>query len=153
VWVSNGRQEVEAEGDSLAEPWYRVAQKALQEKDPMTPTIWTDPAPLRADESGTLRVGNSRITLDVLVREYEEGADPEGIVRGYSTLTLAEVYGAIAYYLRHKAELDEYLRVRREEAARLRQEIEASQAGRPNLRETLEARRARQEQDHASPCG
>jgi uncharacterized protein (DUF433 family) len=119
----------------------------------MTPTIQTDPVPLRTDETGTLRVGNSRITLDVLVREYEEGADPEGIVRGYPTLNLADVYGAIAYYLRHKAELDEYLRRRREEATRLRQEIEAAQAGSPNLRATLEARRARQEQDHASPSG
>ncbi len=119
----------------------------------MTPAIQTAPPPLHADETGTLRVGTSQVVLDVLVREYQEGADPESIVRAYPTLGLADVYAAIAYYLRHKDELDAYLRARREEAARLRQEIEARQAGQPGLREKLESRRDRQEQDHAAPCG
>jgi hypothetical protein len=91
--------------------------------------------------------------LDVLIREYENGADPESIVRAYPTLKLADVYAAIAYYLRHQGEMNDYLRKRRAEAAELRREIEERQAGRPALRAKLEARRTQQEQDHAAPCG
>lgn len=119
----------------------------------MTPTIHADPPPLYADESGTLRVGTSRVVLDVLVREYREGADPERIARAYPTLKMADIYAAIAYYLRNQEELDAYLSTRKEEAARLRQEIEGKQAGQPDLREKLESRRAQQEPNHASPRG
>jgi uncharacterized protein (DUF433 family) len=119
----------------------------------MVPAIHTDPPPFRADDSGTLRVGESRVTLDTLVHEYEGGADPEAIARSYPTLAPADVYAAIAYYLHHKAELDDYLRRRREEAAALRTEIEAEQAGRPSLRAKLEARQNRKEPDHAAPRG
>ena len=57
---------------------------------------------LRSDEGGAIRVGNSRILLDLVVLEYENGMTPEEIVRAYDTLTLSEVYGVVAYYLRHR---------------------------------------------------
>jgi uncharacterized protein (DUF433 family) len=107
----------------------------------MTPPFDPIPEPLRPDEGGTLRVGNSRITLDILLNEYEEGADPEGIVNAYPTLHLADVYAVIAYYLRHKDEVDQYLRKREAEAAELRREIESHQPGRAEFRAKLLARR------------
>jgi uncharacterized protein (DUF433 family) len=116
------------------------------------PPVQADPVPLRADERGGLRVGDSRILLDTLIDEYEDGADPEGIVNAYPTLQLADVYAVIAWYLRHKAEVSDYLRKRQAEAAALRAEIEGRQSGRGELRAKLLARRARQEQDHA-PTG
>ncbi len=119
----------------------------------MTPTIHADPPPIRPDETGTLRVGDSRVVLEVLVREYQDGADPESIARAYPTLAVADVYAAIGYYLRHRTELDEYLRWRKEGATKLRQEIESQQPGTPDLRKKLEARRAQQEQDRAASCG
>lgn len=117
----------------------------------MALTIRTEPVPLRTDEHGVVRVGNSQVLLDVVIREFNNGADPEGIVHGYSTLELADVYAVISYYLRRRKEVDEYLSARREEAARLRQEIEAKQPGRADLRTKLLARKAQMELEHASP--
>ena len=116
----------------------------------MTPPIPADPVPLRADEGGALRVGDSRVTLDTVIHEYENGAEPEGIVDAYSTLRLADVYAVIAYYLGHKEEVTDYLRTRQAEAAELRREIESRQPGRNELRAKLLARRDRQAQGHAS---
>src|SRR5437773_6956695 len=96
----------------------------------MTITLHADPVPLRVDGMGTIRVGQSRVTLDVLLQYWRLGMKPEEIARGLDTLTLADVLGALAYYLRHQSELDEYLRGREAEAETLRQQIEAGNAER-----------------------
>jgi uncharacterized protein (DUF433 family) len=116
----------------------------------MTPPVQSDPVPLRADDRGGLRVGDSRVSLDTLIHEYEKGEDPESIVHNYPTLQLADVYAVIAYYLRHSDEVNTYLQRRQVEAAELRREIESQQPGRAELRAKLLARRAEQEQPHAS---
>lgn len=118
----------------------------------MSLNIQTEPVTLRTDENGVIRVGDSQVLLDVVIREFNNGADPEGIVHGYSTLKLADVYAVIAYYLRRRKEVDEYLQARREEAEKLRQEIEAKQPGRAELRAKLLARKAQMELEHASPA-
>jgi uncharacterized protein (DUF433 family) len=92
----------------------------------MSITIHADPVPLRVDETGTLRVGNTRITLDVFLADHRKGMTPEQMVEQLDTLTLPDVYGALAYYYRHQEELDEYLKRRREEADRARQRLEAA---------------------------
>jgi uncharacterized protein (DUF433 family) len=97
--------------------------------------------PLRTDEQGSIRVGGSQVLLDIVIREFENGACPEDIAHGYLTLQLADVYAVIAYYLRHRDEVDNYLRARRAEAEQLRQKIEARQPGRSDLRAKLLARR------------
>lgn len=58
---------------------------------------------------GGWRVADSRISLDSVVRAYWEGKSPEAIAEEFSTLTIEQVYGAIAYYLHNRAEIDEYL--------------------------------------------
>ena len=83
--------------------------------------------PLRVWEGGAVRVGNSRVGLDIVVEAFDNGASPEDIVRAYDTLTLADVYAAIAYYLRHPKEVKAYVQWRDEEAEALRLEIEAKQ--------------------------
>src|SRR5438270_1051865 len=75
-----------------------------------------EPPPLRVDEGGAVRVGNSRISLDLIVEEYENGMTPEDMVRAYDTLALADVHAAIAYYLRHREAVQEYLKRRAAEA-------------------------------------
>jgi len=116
----------------------------------MALTIHADPVALRTDEYGAVRVGDSQVLLDVVIREFNNGACPEEIAHAYSTLTLADVYAVIAYYLRHRAEVDAYLQARREDAEKLRHEIEATQPGRSELRAKLLARKAQLEQGHAS---
>jgi len=90
----------------------------------MTTTLTTFELPLRLDAQGTIRVGRSRVTLDTVIAAYHQGTSPETIARQYPAVTLAEVYGAIAYYLQHQAEMDAYLRARLAEAAPLREELE-----------------------------
>jgi uncharacterized protein (DUF433 family) len=113
-------------------------------------TIHVEPVPFRKDEYGVVRVGDTQVLLDAVIREFKNGSSPEEIARGYSTLDLADVYAVIAYYLRHQGEVDAYLQARREEAERLRQEIETKQSGRAELRARLQARKAEREQGHAS---
>ncbi len=109
-----------------------------------------DPLPLRLEEGGVIRVGRGRISLDLIVEQYENGMTPEDMARGYDTLDLADAYATIAYYLRHRGEVRAYLNRREEEAAVLRARIEAE---RPRLsREELLARRKAKERADA-PTG
>jgi uncharacterized protein (DUF433 family) len=104
--------------------------------------------PLRVEQGGTIRVGNSRITLDLIVEQYENGMTPEDLVRAYDTLVLADVYSVIAYYLRHRGDVIAYLKRRQVEAEVLRSKIEANQ---PRIsREELVARRSAREKVDAS---
>jgi uncharacterized protein (DUF433 family) len=100
-----------------------------------------EPAPLRRDEQGDIRVGAGRILLDLVVHAFEDGATPETIVQMYPTLTLAETYGAITYYLRHRQDVMDYLRQREERAAKIRKTIEARQQDMSDIRERLLRRR------------
>ena len=112
--------------------------------------LHTDPLPLRLDESGTIHIGPSRVTLDVLLADYRSGMTAEEIVRELDTLDLADVHFAISYYLRHRDEVDEYLRQRRAQADELQRRIEATQPDRPNLKAELLARMAQRNGGHAS---
>jgi uncharacterized protein (DUF433 family) len=111
----------------------------------MSLTIHADPVPLRVDEHGATRVGNTRVLLEVLIEAYQEGANPETIVRWFDSLRLADVHAVISYYLNHQEEVAEYLRQREALADEVRRTIEAGQPSRPHFREELLARRARLE--------
>ena len=65
--------------------------------------------PLREDAAGALRVGDSRVLLELVIRAFLDGATPETIVQRYSTLALPDVYAVIVYYLRHRSEVEGYL--------------------------------------------
>jgi uncharacterized protein (DUF433 family) len=102
------------------------------------------------DEEGALRVGNSRVSLDLVVEQYENGMAPEDMVRAYDTLELADIHGVIAYYLRHRDEVRAYLKQRELEGEALRAKIEARRPG--ASREALLARRIAREKANA-PAG
>ncbi len=109
--------------------------------------LHADAPPLRVDHGGAVRVGNSRISLDFVVEQYEDGMTPEDMVRAYDTLVLADVYAIIAYYLRHRDEVWAYLKRRKEEADALQAKIEGE---RPRVsREELLARRSAREKADA----
>jgi uncharacterized protein (DUF433 family) len=65
-----------------------------------------------------IRIRGHRIGIEIVLGDYlEEGLSAEEIAWRYPTLTLEEVHGVLAYYWRHKAEVDAYLqRVRESEA-------------------------------------
>ncbi len=58
---------------------------------------------------GTWRISDSRVSLDSVVYAYWDGKSPEAIAEEFPTLCSEYVYGAIAFYLRNKSEIDEYL--------------------------------------------
>ncbi len=72
-------------------------------------TVQTEAPPLTEDAIGALRVGNSRVLLEIVVRAFQDGATPETIVQRYSTLALPDVYAVLAYYLRHPNEVERVL--------------------------------------------
>ena len=63
------------------------------------------------------RVAGTRVALDSIIRRFWEGDAPEAIVQSFPVLTLEQVYGAIAYYLRHQAHIDKYLQQAESEEA------------------------------------
>jgi uncharacterized protein (DUF433 family) len=102
------------------------------------------------DEGGAVRVGQSRVSFDLVVEQYENGMTPEDLVRAYDTLDLADVHAAIAYYLRHRPEVQAYLKEREAEAQTLRARIEAERP-RVSRAELLARRSAREKAD--APTG
>jgi uncharacterized protein (DUF433 family) len=53
---------------------------------------------------GGLYVAGSRVSLASIVYAFRDGASPEAIRASFPTLSLAQVYGAIAFYLNHPQE-------------------------------------------------
>jgi uncharacterized protein (DUF433 family) len=76
--------------------------------------LTADPTPLRRDEHGVVRVGDTRVTLEVVVGAFRKGAAAEEIVARYDVLALPDVYATLAFYLRHQVEVDAYLARERE---------------------------------------
>ena len=54
-------------------------------------------------------VWGTRVPLESLIWLWRDGHSAEAIREAYSTLSLAQVYGAIAYYLDHTAEIERQL--------------------------------------------
>ena len=97
-------------------------------------------APLNQDSEGTIRLRGSRVTLDTLVRALKNGNTPEQIQQGFPSLSLAQINGAIAWYLNHQAAVEEYLKERDVEAESVRRDVE-SRPDHAELRETIRQRR------------
>jgi len=58
---------------------------------------------------GSWRLSGSRVSLDSVVHSYWEGQSPEAIAEDFPTLSLEQIHGAIAFYLRHRQEIDQYM--------------------------------------------
>lgn len=100
--------------------------------------------PLQVDAEGVIRIRDTRVTLYTLVKTYQLGETPEDLHEGFPTVSLADIYAVIAYYLAHQAEIDAYLRDIDEEAERKRQHWEA--VHQPPTKAELLARLRNQEQ-------
>ena len=59
---------------------------------------------------GGYYVAGTRISLDSVVYAFNRGDSPQRILERYPLLDrLSRIYGAIAFYLDHQAEIDKYL--------------------------------------------
>ena len=103
--------------------------------------IQAEAPPLHEDASGALRVGNSRVLLELVIGAFQDGATPEAIVQRYSTLALPDVYAVISYYLRHRSEVEGYLARREQKAQEVGHRIAGQQGDLSGVRARLLARR------------
>ena len=99
--------------------------------------------PLWEDPPGVFRVGNSRVLLELVRGAFRRGESPEGIVRSYRTLRLADVYAVVGRYLANPAPFDDYLRQCDEQAYVVRRQIEAAQGPSVSKDELLSRARAK----------
>jgi uncharacterized protein (DUF433 family) len=100
------------------------------------------PPPLSLYEGKTARVAGTRIPLERAVYAHNSGRTPEQIQSSFPTLCLADVYAVIAYYLRHREEVDRYVREGDAGADAIERQVRAEFPS-DELRERLLARRAK----------
>ena len=110
----------------------------------MTFLISTARVPLKSDKYGVVRVGETRVTLDMVVMAFLEGATAEEIVQQYPSLILADVYTVIGSYLQNRSAVEKYLRQRQMQVNKVRQENEAK-FDPQGVRDRLLARRTQKE--------
>ena len=72
---------------------------------------------------GVWRIAGTRVSLESVIYSFLDGATPEEICQDFSSLSLAQVYGVIAYYLRHREKVDAYLKTQQQAAEKLQQEL------------------------------
>jgi hypothetical protein len=85
-------------------------------------------------------LSGSRVSLDSIIYSFLRGELPEHIVQSFPTLTLEQVYGAIAFYLSNQEAINAYLK---EGEAQLHQLRQASLAENTELYEKLSNARAK----------
>ena len=90
--------------------------------------------------NGGFYVAGTRVSLDSVVYSFKAGDSPESIRQNFSSLTLEQVYGAIAFYLAHEREVDANIR---EGEAEIDRSVPPLSESRPELYARLE--RARHE--------
>jgi uncharacterized protein (DUF433 family) len=110
----------------------------------MSVPLRAEALPLQTDRDGAIRVGGTRVTLDTVIHAFKGGADAEEIAEGFPTLSLADIYIVIGYYLRHRQEIDAYLAEREEQAREIRRQHEARFGSQEEIKERLLARRRQQ---------
>ena len=92
------------------------------------------------------RITGTRVSLDSVVYAYLEGLRPESIADDFPALSLEEVYGAIAYYLGHREEVDAYLKQLDERFPALQERIRKAH---PLLNQKLDEASEREPLSHA----
>jgi uncharacterized protein (DUF433 family) len=61
-------------------------------------------------------VKDTRVSINVILEEFNRGVAPDKIQASFPTTTLEQVYATITYYLHNRPQLDEYLRLGRKKA-------------------------------------
>ena len=94
-------------------------------------------SPYFDEEDGALRIKGTRVGIEPIVAAFQEGESPDQIAQEFPTVTLAQVYGAIAYYLDNKQVVDDDMAESQRELETIRPLSETN----PELFARLEAAR------------
>lgn len=96
--------------------------------------------PFQINAQGVAYVGGTRVTLDTVILTFLDGATAEEIVQKYPSLSLADVYSTIGYYLHNKKEIEDYLQSSAEQSERIKT-LNESRFSPDGIRERLLARK------------
>jgi len=96
--------------------------------------------PIREDADGSLRVGNTRVVLELVLEAFRDGGSPEEIVQAFSTLVLSDVYALATWYLRNRDAADAWLDECDSESEELRRNMDMTRGMSREIRERLLAR-------------
>lgn len=107
----------------------------------MTLVIERESPPWQQDATGAVRVGESRVLLELVIRAFQDGVPAEAIVQRYSTLLLSDVYTTIGYYLRHQEAVEVYLNRREQLAKEVQQRLSTVQPDLGQIRDRLLSRK------------
>jgi uncharacterized protein (DUF433 family) len=92
------------------------------------------------NDAGTLTVVGSRVSLASIVYAWWRGETAESMVQAFPSLSLEQVHGAIAYYLRNRDAVDREIEGQEQCSEELRSEAEEATR---ELRERLLRARVR----------
>jgi uncharacterized protein (DUF433 family) len=99
-----------------------------------------------------IRIAGTRVGIETVVGDYQEGAGPEEIALRYPTLTLEQIHATITFYLAHPERVNSYLqRVRQHQEAAYQQSQQHPSALMRSLRERVA--RLRQERCSETQAG
>jgi uncharacterized protein (DUF433 family) len=109
----------------------------------------TQAVPLVTSEDGTIRIADTRVSLDSVLHHYRQGATAEEIALRFPALRLADIHACLAYFLNHSDQVEEYLRQRHQHASDLQGRISADplqQQGIARMRERIKQRLANKQE-------
>jgi uncharacterized protein (DUF433 family) len=69
----------------------------------------TETVPVVTGIDGVERIADTRVTLDMLIHEFYDGANAEEIAQQYPVVPLADIFAPIGYYLHRRTEIEDYL--------------------------------------------
>ena len=101
----------------------------------MTPIDSQQETRLTVTADGTIRVGDSQVSLESVLHHFNLGAAPEEISQMFPSVQLADVYAVIAYYLSHRDLVENYLRQQEVDGDRVQAEIESQPGYQTAMRE------------------
>lgn len=107
----------------------------------MTLSLPAETAPLHVNRDGVALVGGTRIRLETVIAAFLHGDSPEQIADSFDALSLADIYGVLAYYLKHRDEVEAYLTQQAAGAAAVQREIEMQRPEMFSLRARLLAKK------------
>ena len=61
----------------------------------------------------TIRIKGTRVSIEIVIEKFLEGANPEEIQRHHPHLTLKQIYATITYYLFNQERVDAYIKAGR----------------------------------------
>jgi uncharacterized protein (DUF433 family) len=96
--------------------------------------------------NGGLYIEGTRVSLDSIVQCFIDGLSPESILAEFESLKLAQVYGAITYYLENQPAVDAY---RARQTRRFKETRGLTESLPEDLRQRLNAAREHLRSDRA----